>query len=117
MRWALRTSCGRRHLGLDAHCDRPGFPARIPGLADGPHSASAARSFKLPARFAPVVLPLLLSILMTCIVSLISTLVGDGLAMGTWLRSWAVSWPIAFPTLLLVLPAVRRATTAIVHTN
>ncbi|MBF6168650.1 DUF2798 domain-containing protein [Streptomyces gardneri] len=70
---------------------------------------------KLPARYTLVIMPMLLSILMTCIVSLISTLMSDGLAIGVWLRSWAVSWPIAFPTLLLVLPAVRRITAALVQ--
>ncbi|WP_181721205.1 DUF2798 domain-containing protein [Nocardia gipuzkoensis] len=70
---------------------------------------------KLPARYTSVIMPMLLSILMTCIVSLISTLMSDGLAIGVWLRSWAVSWPIAFPTLLLVLPAVRRITAALVQ--
>ena len=74
---------------------------------------------KLPPGYAPVVHPLILSVLMTFIVSLVSTLRGIGLApdlVQVWLGSWAISWFIAFPTLLLVLPLVRRATSAIVRT-
>lgn len=75
---------------------------------------------KLPARYAGVVMPLFLSVLMTCIISLVSTLrsVGwvDGL-LGLWLGSWALSWVVAFPTLLIVLPLVRRATSAVVDSG
>lgn len=73
---------------------------------------------KLPPRAALVVTPLILSILMTNIVSLISTLNGVGLApnfLDLWLRAWGLSWVVAFPVLLFVLPAVRRATAALVH--
>ena len=31
------------------------------------------------------------------------------------MSSWALSWLVAFPTLLLVLPLVRRATSALVE--
>jgi hypothetical protein len=73
---------------------------------------------KLPAHYASVVMPLLLSIFMTCIVSMISTLKGLGAGphfIHTWLSAWAISWVIAFPTLLLVLPVVRKTTTALVR--
>lgn len=73
---------------------------------------------KLPARYASVVLPLLLSVLMTFIVSMVSTLRSVGLSpnlLEIWLGAWAISWLIAFPTLLLVLPIVRKATSAVVR--
>lgn len=73
---------------------------------------------KLPARYASVVMPLLLSVLMTFIVSMVSTLRSIGLApnlLQVWLGAWAISWLIAFPTLLLVLPIVRKATSAVVR--
>lgn len=74
---------------------------------------------KLPAHYAQWVMPFLLSVFMTCIVSLISTLrtVGmiPGLA-GIWLQAWGWSWLFAFPVLLLILPVVRKATSAIVET-
>jgi len=58
----------------------------------------------------------MLSVVMTFVVSLVSTLVTagwTGAAPWLWLRAWGLSWVIAFPTLLLVLPLVRRATTAL----
>lgn len=73
---------------------------------------------KLPARYASLVMPLLLSVLMTFIVSMVSTLRSIGLApnlLQVWLGAWAISWLIAFPTLLLVLPIVRKATSAVVR--
>ncbi|QPF71576.1 DUF2798 domain-containing protein [Roseateles sp. DAIF2] len=85
-----------------------------------PSIVPTARSRKLPARYAGIVMPLLLSILMTCIVSAISTLRGVGPVPGflrIWLGSWAWSWVVAFPTLLLVLPLVRRLTAAVVETR
>jgi hypothetical protein len=72
---------------------------------------------KLSARHATWVMPLLLSVIMTCIVSLISTLRSVGLVPGifhTWLGAWGLSLTIAFPTVILVLPLVRKATSAIV---
>lgn len=75
---------------------------------------------KLPARYATVVMPLLLSLLMTFIVSMVSTLRSIGLAphfLQVWLGAWAISWLIAFPTLLVVLPVVRKATSAIVRAD
>lgn len=73
---------------------------------------------KLPARYANLVMPLLLSVLMTFIVSMVSTLRSIGVApnlLQVWLGAWAISWLIAFPTLLLVLPIVRKATSAVVR--
>lgn len=73
---------------------------------------------KLPARYGGLVLPLLLSILMTSVVSFVSIVRSVGLAPGlvpVWLGAWGWSWLVAFPTLLLVLPAVRRATDAFVE--
>jgi hypothetical protein len=75
---------------------------------------------KLPARYASLVMPLLLSVVMTCIVSAISTLRGIGFVahfVRVWLGAWLISWLIAFPTLLLILPAVRRATARIVRSS
>jgi hypothetical protein len=74
---------------------------------------------KLPARYAAIVLPLLLSCIMTFLISGISTLRGVGFAPGVlqlWLGSWGLSWLIAFPTLLVVMPVVRRLTSAVVET-
>ncbi|HEY0973525.1 MAG TPA: DUF2798 domain-containing protein [Solimonas sp.] len=73
---------------------------------------------KLPARYGALVLPMLLSIFMTCIVSLISTIKTIGLSpqlLTTWLGAWGLSWVIAFPVLMLMLPAVRRLTAALVR--
>ena len=72
---------------------------------------------RLPARYAPVVMPLLLSLLMTCLVSLIATLRSAGLTpelLRLWPGSWALSWLVAFPVTLLVLPVVKRLTSALV---
>jgi hypothetical protein len=74
---------------------------------------------KLPAHYATVVMPFLLSLMMTCLVSLISTArsVGFGAALPPlWLGNWALSWLVAFPLTLVVLPLVRRMTTALVET-
>ena len=73
---------------------------------------------KLPARFASVVMPFLLSLLMTALVSLISTARSVGLTpelVRLWPGSWALSWVVAFPVTLVVLPVVRRLTSAIVE--
>ena len=73
---------------------------------------------KLPARYGGLVMPLLLSILMTSVVSFVSIVRSVGLApslVQVWLGAWGWSWMVAFPTLLLVLPAVRRATDAFVE--
>ena len=75
------------------------------------------RPQKLPARYAPVVMPFLLSLLMTCLVSLIATIRAIGLTpelLRVWPGSWAVSWLVAFPVTLLVLPLVKRMTSALV---
>ena len=75
------------------------------------------RRRKLPARFAPIVMPFLLSLLMTCLVSLISTTRSFGFTqelLRLWPGSWALSWLVAFPVTLLVLPIVRRVTSALV---
>ena len=74
---------------------------------------------KLPARFAPIVMPFLLSLLMTCLVSLIATVRSVGVTpdlLRLWPGSWALSWLVAFPVTLLVLPLVRRLTSALVDT-
>ncbi len=74
---------------------------------------------KLPARFAPIVMPFLLSLLMTCLVSLIATVRSVGFTpdvLRLWPGSWALSWLVAFPLTLLVLPVVRRLTSALVNT-
>lgn len=73
---------------------------------------------KLPARFAPIVMPFFLSILMTCLVSLISTARSVGFSpdlLRLWPGSWAMSWLVAFPLTLVVLPIVRRMTSALVE--
>jgi hypothetical protein len=75
------------------------------------------RRRKLPARFGPIVMPFLLSLLMTCLVSLVATMRSVGLTpelISLWPGSWALSWLIAFPVTLLVLPVVRRLTSALV---
>lgn len=75
------------------------------------------RRRKLPARFAPIVTPLLLSLLMTCLVSLIATIRSVGLApavLHLWPGSWALSWLVAFPLMLVVMPVVKRLTSALV---
>lgn len=73
---------------------------------------------KLPARYGSLVTPLLLSVFMTCIVSFISTFKGFGMSsqfLSMWLSAWAISWLIAFPVLLMILPVVRKATSALVR--
>ncbi|SUI50324.1 Protein of uncharacterised function (DUF2798) [Shewanella putrefaciens] len=73
---------------------------------------------KLPAKYATVVMPFFLSILMSCIVSGISTFNGVGASpqfIELWLGAWLISWIVAFPTLLMVLPLVRKLTTAFVE--
>lgn len=75
---------------------------------------------KMPQRYGPIVMALLLSIFMTCIVSMISTfrtIGADPQFLRIWLGAWAISWIIAFPTLLLVLPVVRKSTSALVRTS
>lgn len=75
------------------------------------------RRHKLPARFAPIVTPLLLSLLMTCLVSLIATIRSVGLTpavLHLWPGSWALSWLVAFPLMLMVMPVVKRLTSALV---
>ena len=76
------------------------------------------RRAKLPARYAPVVMPFLLSLLMTCLVSLIATVRSTGFTPEVWRLwpgSWALSWVVAFPLTLVVLPVVRRLTSALVE--
>lgn len=75
---------------------------------------------KLPARFAAIVMPFLLSLMMTCLVSLISTARSVGVTpdlLRLWPGNWALSWLVAFPVTLLVLPLVRRMTSALVDTK
>ncbi len=75
------------------------------------------RKRKLPARFAPIVMPFFLSLLMTCVVSLIATVRSVGFtpdAAALWPGNWALSWLVAFPVMLLVLPVVKRLTSALV---
>jgi len=79
---------------------------------------TARRRWKLPARYADLVMPLFLSLIMTCVVSLISTLRGVGLAehfLRLWLGSWALSWVVAFPLLLVVLPLAKIVTAWVVE--
>ncbi len=78
-----------------------------------------SRPRKLPARFAPIVMPFLLSLMMTCLVSLIATARSVGVTadlVHLWPGNWALSWLVAFPVTLLVLPLVRRMTSALVDT-
>jgi hypothetical protein len=73
---------------------------------------------KIPARFGAFVTPLLLSLMMSFVVSFISTLRGIGWAdnlVSTWMGAWGMSWLVAFPTMLLLLPMVRRLSSAIVE--
>lgn len=76
---------------------------------------------KLPAHYAAIIMPFFLSLLMTCIVSIVSTIRSIGwnttLFFKVWPSAWGLSWLIAFPVLLLVLPLVRKITTALVHTS
>ncbi|PYE86549.1 DUF2798 domain-containing protein [Phyllobacterium leguminum] len=71
-----------------------------------------SRRWKLPARYASVVMPFILSIMMTFVVSLISTAKSLGLGhpdlAPNWMSAWGISWLIAFPVLLMILPMVRR---------
>ncbi|WP_421992678.1 DUF2798 domain-containing protein [Roseococcus sp.] len=72
--------------------------------------------WRIPARYAGIVLPFLLSILMTCVISGVSTLLALGItreALFAWPLAWGSSWIIGFPTLLVVLPFVRRLTAAL----
>ena len=96
----------------------PSSSASSSSSSSSPTPGGLAR-YKLPARWAGIVMPLLLSILMTCVVSLIATLRGVGWnaqALRLWPGSWAMSWAVAFPVLLLVLPLVRRLTAMLVRT-
>jgi hypothetical protein len=71
---------------------------------------------KLPARFAPLVTAFLLSLLMTCVVSLIATIRSVGLssaALSLWPGNWAMSWLVAFPLILVVMPVVKRLSSAL----
>ncbi|MFT0859775.1 DUF2798 domain-containing protein [Ancylobacter sp. G4_0304] len=71
----------------------------------------SSTSYKLPARYAGLLMPLVLSVLMTFVVSAIATLRSLGAGadfLATWPTAWALSWLVAFPTLLAVLPLVRR---------
>ncbi|MDQ0509536.1 DUF2798 domain-containing protein [Ancylobacter amanitiformis] len=82
------------------------------------HSSPSRTSFKLPARYAGIVLPFVLSVLMTFVVSAIATLrsLGPGPDfLTTWPGAWGLSWLVAFPTLLMVLPLVRRIVSLLVH--
>ena len=77
------------------------------------------RPRKLPPRFAPIVMPFLLSLLMTCLVSMIATVRNTGFTaegLRLWPGSWGLSWLVAFPITLVVLPLVRRLTSALVDT-
>lgn len=81
-------------------------------------TTSSYRRWKLPARYAGIIMPLVLSILMSCVVSGISTLASIGFAAGMagqWMSAWALSWLVAFPSLLVVLPLVRRIVAALVQ--
>ena len=72
---------------------------------------------KLPARHAAWVTPLLLTLFMTCIVSFISTYKGIGFGprfVDVWLAAWLWSWVVAFPAMLMVMPAAKRLTAAVV---
>ena len=82
-------------------------------------SSTSSSSFKLPARYAGIVMPFVLSVLMTFVVSAIATLrsLGPGPDfLSTWPTAWGLSWLLAFPTLLLVLPLVRRIVGLLVET-
>jgi hypothetical protein len=75
-------------------------------------------TFKLPPRYASVVMPLLLSVLMTFIVSGISAFKSIGFTpqfVQVWMGAWGMSWLVAFPTTLVVLPLVRRITMMVVR--
>jgi hypothetical protein len=81
-------------------------------------SAREIKDYRLPARWAPIVMPLILSICMSFIVSGIATLRAVGLVdhfLALWMSAWGVSWLVAFPTLLLVLPMVRRLVSFLVR--
>lgn len=69
------------------------------------------RSYRLPARYAALLMPLLLSVLMSCIVAGVSTLKHVGFApelLRQWMGAWGFSWLVAFPSLMVLLPLVRR---------
>ncbi|MBQ0708799.1 MULTISPECIES: DUF2798 domain-containing protein [unclassified Ochrobactrum] len=78
-----------------------------------------ARSRKLPARYASIVMPFILSIMMTFVVSLIATAKSLGIShpdlASSWMSSWALSWVVAFPVLLAVLPVVRKIVSLVCH--
>ncbi len=82
-------------------------------------NSDASHRWKLPARYATIVMPLILSLMMTFIVSLIATAKNIGFShpeLGArWMSAWALSWMIAFPVLLIVLPIVRRIVACICH--
>jgi hypothetical protein len=81
-------------------------------------SALQTKDYRLPARWAPIVMPLILSVCMSFIVSGIATLRAVGFAdhlLALWMSAWGVSWLVAFPTLLLVLPMVRRLVSLLVR--
>ena len=89
-------------------------PNALPLAKACPMTRSA---YRLPARYAGVVMPFFLSVLMTFVVSGISTVKALGLTaefLQTWPTSWALSWIVAFPTLILVLPVVRRLVALVV---
>ena len=76
------------------------------------------KDYRLPAHWAPIVMPLILTVCMSFIVSGIATVRAGGLTerfLGLWMSAWSVSWLVAFPTLLLVLPAVRKAVSLLVR--
>lgn len=76
------------------------------------------KGWRLPARYAAIIMPLVLSLLMTFVVSAISTWKSLGLTplfLSTWPIAWGLSWLVAFPTLLVVLPVVRRIVGLIVE--
>ncbi|MGA0562119.1 DUF2798 domain-containing protein [Ancylobacter sp. VNQ12] len=82
-------------------------------------SSTRSSSFRLPARYAGILMPFVLSVLMTFVVSAIATLrsLGPGPDfLSTWPTAWGLSWLVAFPTLLLVLPLVRRIVGLLVET-
>jgi len=81
-------------------------------------STVQTKDYRLPARWAPIVMPLILSVCMSFIVSGIATVRAVGLAdhfLALWMSAWGVSWLVAFPTLLLVLPMARRLVSLLVR--
>lgn len=81
-------------------------------------SAVQSKDYRLPARWASLVMPLILSLCMSFIVSGIATLRAVGPVdhfLALWMSAWGVSWIAAFPTLLLVLPVVRKLVNLLVR--